>query len=475
MTAASDSETTRGTSGDAAAPRDGRLVRTDRPDEELSELELGEAIAVAVASQQHGFFDAAEQLYERILAVAPDHPDALHFSALLLYQKGDSARGLERLRRAIALRPDAPGMWSNLGNILLGLHRHDEAGEAYERSARLDPENADLLNNLGVLRRAQKRHGDAEALLRRAVALRPQFADAWNNLGNVLRDQNRLPEAVEVYLHAITVAPQHPDTRKLLAIAYQRLGQREKAEEIYRAWLKEEPDNPFARHYLVACTGIDVPARAPDAYVEAAFDKFAESFDAHLEGLLYRAPELLADAVAAIYGAPVKQLDVLDAGCGTGLCGPLVTGYARRLVGVDLSGEMLARARSRALYEELHKGELTAFLASAREEYDLIISADTLCYFGELNALAAAAYGALKPGGRLVFTVEALEEAESSASHRLEGTGRYAHTRAYLDTTFTTSGFVDLRVEAAHLRLEAGRPVLGFVVICRKPTEDRRS
>ena len=38
-----------------------------------------------------------------------------------------------------------------------------------------------------------------------------------------------------------------------------------------------------------------------------------------------------------------RSLDVLDAGCGTGLCGPLVAPYARRLVGVDLSEAMLAR------------------------------------------------------------------------------------------------------------------------------------
>src|SRR5215471_10583944 len=64
------------------------------------------------------------------------------------------------------------------------------------------------------------------------------------------------------------------------------------AAQIYRAWLEEEPDNPIARHYLIACTGTDVPARASDAFVEAVFDRFAASFDSRLEGLLYRAPEL---------------------------------------------------------------------------------------------------------------------------------------------------------------------------------------
>ena len=451
------------------------LVHADQPDKAVTELDLNEAIALTAALQQRGFVDAAQQLCDRILAIDPAHPDALHFSGLLLHRKGDSAGALERVRQALALRPATALIWNNLGNILLTLNRHDEAGEAYERSASLAPDDADLLNNLGVLRRAQGRHEEAEATLWRAIALRPQFVDAYNNLAGVLHERGKRAEAVDLYMRAFTFAPQHRETRKLLAIAYQRLGEHDKAAQIYRTWVEEEPENPIARHYLSACTGTDVPARAPDAFVETTFDRFAATFDSRLEGLLYRAPALLGDVVARIYGEPKKCLDVLDAGCGTGLCGPLLAPYAQLLVGVDLSAEMLARARSRSLYDALHKAELTAFLASARPEYDLIVSADTLCYFGDLTAIAAGAYGALRPGGYLAFTVEALDEAESSVGHRLEGHARYAHARGYIHSTFTTAGFIDLRAEEAHLRIEGGRPVRGFVVSCRRPSMDKGS
>ena len=52
---------------------------------------------------------------------------------------------------------------------------------------------------------------------------------------------------------------------------------------------------------------------------------------------------------------PSKQLDVLDAGCGTGLCGPLLAPYARRLIGVDLSEGMLALAKEKHVYDALIK------------------------------------------------------------------------------------------------------------------------
>ena len=80
-----------------------------------------------------------------------------------------------------------------------------------------------------------------------------------------------------------------------------------------------------------------------------------------------------------------KSLDVLDAGCGAGLCGPLIAPCARRLVGVDLSGRMLAQARNKNVYDELIQRELTSYLRDSPAVFDAIVSADTLVYFGPLR------------------------------------------------------------------------------------------
>ncbi len=82
--------------------------------------------------------------------------------------------------------------------------------------------------------------------------------------------------------------------------------------------------------------------------------------------------------------APDGRLVVLDAGCGTGLCGPLLRPYASRLVGVDLSGGMLDHARRKEIYTDLVQSELTEFLAAQQRAFDVIVAADTLVYFGDL-------------------------------------------------------------------------------------------
>ena len=215
---------------------------------------------------------------------------------------------------------------------------------------------------------------------------------------------------------------------------------------------------------IAACSGRDVPARASDAFIEQTFDSFAGSFDAKLAKLLYRAPALVAAMLADSNVEGSKSLDVLDAGCGTGLCGPLIAPYARRLVGVDLSARMLAQAKTKNVYDELVKCELTAYLRDSPAAFDVIVSADTLVYFGPLQDVVAAAADALRPGGRLIFTVEELIDARPpSASYSISPHGRYSHARQYLERVLAGA---DLRPEIvpAELRLEAGDPVPGLVV-----------
>ncbi|HET9316466.1 MAG TPA: hypothetical protein VFQ51_12805, partial [Vicinamibacteria bacterium] len=95
---------------------------------------------------------------------------------------------------------------------------------------------------------------------------------------------------------------------------------------------------------------------------------------------------------------------------------------------------------------------------------DAIVSADTLCYFGRLDEVLAAASGALRPRGRLIFTVEQCGE-DVGAGYRLEPHGRYAHTEAYVRAALAVAGLEARSIAADALRNEVGRPVAGLVVV----------
>ncbi|OGI42646.1 MAG: hypothetical protein A2150_07030 [Candidatus Muproteobacteria bacterium RBG_16_64_11] len=168
----------------------------------------------------------------------------------------------------------------------------------------------------------------------------------------------------------------------------------------------------------------------------ALFDGYAEDFDAHLLGTLkYRTPRQLRAALAG------------------------------RLVGVDLSAKMLARARERALYDDLIEGELVQALAGLDERFDVIVAADVLVYFGELAPLFAAVARRLSPRGVFAFSVEQ----HAAAGYALRPTGRYAHAADYVRAQADAQGLVVDYREQAVLRVDRGRDVAGEVWVLRAP------
>jgi predicted TPR repeat methyltransferase len=441
----------------------------DQAADQSSEISLEDALLFAIGLHRSGELDGAEKLYHRIIEVAPDQPDALHFLGVLTHQRGKSEAALALIQKSIELAPEAPSRHNNLGNVLVEMGRLDEAANAYRQSINLWPEHADAYSNLGTVLKAQRRFDDAAEAYQKAIELNPTHANAFNNMGNLLSSHGKTREAVAYYCKALTVTPNHPESRRLLAIAHYTLEEVDEAAKIYRQWLEEEPNNPVAKHMLAACSGQDIPPRASDEYIEETFDKFADSFDAKLERLAYRAPQLIADAVARVAGAPEKRFIALDAGCGTGLCGPLITSYVRRLIGVDLSSQMLAKAEVKNVYDELVKAELVAYLHSHPSAYDLIVSADTLVYFGPLEEVMAAAHAAMQEGGLLLFTIETVaDEATDGGSYRINPHGRYSHGRAYVSQALSAAGFDALAIELVELRMEGGKPVNGVVVTARK-------
>lgn len=433
-------------------------------------LDRDEALALAMRLHRGGNLDDAETIYRRILEIAPHDPDALHYLGVLRYQRGSTSEAATLIRRAIESAPEYADAHNNLGNILQAEGRMQEAVVAYRRALDLRPDDAPTHNNLAVALRSLGQIEDAIALHRRAIALAPRYAEGHFSLGKALRQSGHLDGAIDAFRAAIELDPTHDRAYTSLGRLLHRVGRDADAARLFDGWLKRDPCHPVALHMRAACAGVDVPARASDGYVKQVFDTLAQDFDENLRRLRYRAPQLTVEALAADVGSPCQSFGVLDAGCGTGLCGPLLRPYARHLVGVDLSTGMLAKARGRGVYDELIQAELTAYLISQPPAFDLIVSADTLVYFGDLRPVLAAGTGALRAGGRLIFTVESADHDEAAAGdgYRINASGRYSHREAYLRGELARSGLTVGSIVSAVLRQEGGLPVVGYVVVAAR-------
>jgi len=441
------------------------MEESDTPPRELT---LEEAVALAILLQKGGQFVEAGELYRRVLEMNPDHPQALHYAGVLAHQQGRNDEAVALVERSLALAPDQADWYSNQGIIFQSSGELNRAIDAYRRAIAIDATHANAHSNLGVLLRAAGQTAEAEAAYRTAIQLNPDHIDAYTNLGILLGALSRTEEAAACYCKVITLRPKHREARRLLALAHATLGDVGEAVKIFEEWLDEEPSDPIAGHMLAACTGRNVPPRASNGFVERTFDSFAASFESKLEALSYRAPALVAAMIDDSGLERSKRFDVLDAGCGTGLCGLSLAPYARRLTGVDLSSGMLAHAKEKQVYDALTQAELTEYLSHNREAFDLIVSADALVYFGDLEGVVTAAADALRPSGLLVFTLEHAA-GPADAGYRLEWHGRYSHGRAYVEQLLVRCG-LGPEIVHADLRMEAGKPVAGLVIRATKPS-----
>ena len=391
-----------------------------------------------------------------------------HHLGVALHHLGQHERAIEILRICVAQNEGRIDWANQLGNILHGQGRFAEAAAVFNQAIEKAPHIAQLWINLGA---AQDRLGDftgAEKAYQGAIALQPLSQDAYQLLSALYAARNMELEAVRAYCAGYVVAPRETTTPYLLGKAFYVLGRLEEAAEVYRAWKEAEPDNPVPAHLFAACSGEEaagVPDRCSEDYVNVTFDEYAGHFESKLGHLDYCGPAWLERLMAFHFEAR-GRLDVLDAGCGTGLCAPVLRPYAQSLTGVDLSGSMLDIARGRGLYDALHKFEIGAFLRDDRASYDLIACMDTLIYFGALKDIFDQFAARLKPGGWLVFTSERC--ASNNRSFQLNPSGRYSHSVSYLREVMEAAGFDCLVLEHETLRTEMQRPVPCVMALARR-------
>jgi predicted TPR repeat methyltransferase len=389
----------------------------------------------ALAHHQQGRLREAESIYLQLLLKQPNDVDALHYLGVLRMRQGRIDEAIDFVKRSLIQQPQNADAWNNLGNMLLAGNNEKAAEFAYSS----------------------------------ATNQKPDYAEAWYNLANLHRRQRRRDDAVRCYRRVLDLNPRFPGAYENIAMLLLRIGRPDLTADVYQRWLAAEPDNPIARHMAAAFSNQGAPDRADDAYVEKVFDRFADKFDEALANLHYAAPGLLTAALSEVISFAERRLAILDAGCGTGLCGPLLRSSARQLIGIDLSAGMLAKARERNVYDELHQSELVAYMQAHPVSFDVVISADTLVYFGALEDAMAAAAHTLKPGGVLAYTLEA-EPVGSTETYRLHQSGRYSHTADYARECLEAAGFAVLLIEGGVLRKEAGNDVLGHIIVAKTGT-----
>jgi predicted TPR repeat methyltransferase len=466
-----------------------------------------------VALQQLGRFEEALASHDRALAINPKSADTLSKRGLALHALGRLDEALASLDRAVAISPYNPDIFHNRGNTLSALKRFDEAVASYDKAIALQPINPESLNGRGNAFTAQRRFDEALACYDRAIVLRPDYADALSNAGTVLIEMGEFDKACAALRRALLLNPNLAEAHINLGLALAQQGKLEEASAAakaaarfaarpsfphytlgalfakcgmtkeacaqFNACLAADPsDREGARMFLASLGAEPMPGQASDALIAEKYGSWAASWDLGVTGPnAYRGADLVARAIDRVAPAAVS-LDVLDAGCGTGLVGMQVRHRARRLEGVDLSPAMLAKAKEKKIYDTLVQGDLLRLLADRRGSYDLVTAAASLPHFGDLRPVFDAVAMALRDGGLFVFTVFPNEHNDDAfavgTDDGLIQVGCYTHGGGYIARTAAASGFEVALLDRDVHEFQHGKPRIGLVAALRRQSTGPR-
>ena len=434
---------------------------------EEAEASLRQAIALnadyveahnnlGITLNELGRLEEAEASYGQAIALKPDY--ALAHSNL-----GNTLKELGRLEeaeasygQAIALKPDYALAHSNLGNTLKELGRLEEAEASWRQAIALKPDYAEAHYNLGNMLQVLGRLGEAEASYRQTTVLKHDYAEAHNNLGVTLQDLDRYEEAEASYKQAIALKSDYPDPHYNLGNILRQLGRLEQAEASLGQAIVLKPDYVEAKHMLSALTG-ETPKAPPRIYVENLFDHYASKFDTTLvDNLEYKAPIIIAEMIMRNHNDGSLG-SVLDLGCGTGLVGVEIKQFCAYLEGIDLSNKMLEKARRKNIYDKLTHRDILDYLATESLDFDYFISTDVFIYLGDLSTVFQLIKSRNKSGGKLVFSTENTDK----DGFFLEQSGRYSHSKQYIESLCEKFNYKLCHFENLNLRKEKNLYISG--------------
>ena len=211
----------------------------------------------------------AEKIYREALRLRPGYWPLYDSLGNFYSLHGQNALAEQTLSAGIALAPDSPQLYYDLGANYYRMSRWSEAGPLFEKSLAIRP-TPYAYANLGTVRFYQGKYAEAAQLSKAAADLQPANAINWGNLGDALWQlSGRLADAATAFDQAATLAgqqlaikPDNPGLRKLYALYLAKLGKKDLALAEVARTRTQAPDSGSVAFYAARVYAVQGDAGA---------------------------------------------------------------------------------------------------------------------------------------------------------------------------------------------------------------------
>ena len=380
-------------------------------------------------------------------------------------QLGNMDKAILCSKQAISLTPEYVDAYFNLAQAYMSTNQFSDAALNFHKVIKTNPQNEIAFRNLCICLKRSGQESEAANHYQQLIQLGSAHASDYAELGLIYFERRNYSKAEELYIKALKIEPENANTLNLLGNYYRVKGQINEATSCFQKALKFNPALIGAKYYLAAMDdNTSVPDATPPKFVKACYNSIAETYDqVHTADKLgYSVPTSITNMIKQLISADTK-LNIIDIGCGTGLCGPLLRNISNRLVGVDLSPGMLEKAREKNAYDEIICADLVETLQSYEDAFDLVISTGVFIHLGDLYPVFQACHKALKSGGLFGFSTHEF----TGDGYHLNTTGHYSHAESYINKLSHSTKFKIELQKKIIIYTQAEQKVFGYLYIIR--------
>ena len=268
------------------------------------DLTVKEAFDLAIQNHQKNNLQDAQNYYQKVLKIEPNHSPSLNNLGITFEQLGENQKAIDCYEKAIEINPSYMDAHNNLGAIYANFKEYQKAMNCYEKVIELNPNFAKAHNSLGAiyadLKENQKamncyekaieinpsnvdahfnlgsiyvnlsKYQKAKFFLEKAIELNPNFAKAHNNLGAIYANLGEPQKAKSYYEKAIEIVPNYSDAYNNLGVLSKELGEPQKAKSYYEKAIKINPNYLDAYNNLgILSKELGEPQKAKICYEKA--------------------------------------------------------------------------------------------------------------------------------------------------------------------------------------------------------------
>ena len=162
-----------------------------------NKLEIEAIFNLAIKNHLENKIDIAQNLYEKVLKIYPNHSRALNNLGILSYNLNNNDQAIKYFQKAIGSNPLEADAYNNLGTIFKNLNKTEKAIECFKKAVEINPKQADAYNNLGILFKELKEYKKALKFIENSIEINPNNEKFINPLSSVLANYVFKDESID--------------------------------------------------------------------------------------------------------------------------------------------------------------------------------------------------------------------------------------------------------------------------------------